>query len=135
MGRPPKPGGSVIEPRRYTDVPKKFGQTSSRLTKGRIDSAQQGAAELQHALVNRIREHLLDSGMDLRAYCAATELPSGLSYERLYRISTGAGMMGLTDLMFWAARVPGFADIARRTMEAMVVEVEPDAGADAQPTV
>jgi hypothetical protein len=69
--------------------------------------------------------------MDLRAYCAATKLPSGLTYERLYRISTGAGMMGLTDLMFWAARVPGFADLARRTMEAMVVEVQPEAGSGA----
>lgn len=125
MGRPPKPGGAVIAPRLYTDVPKKFGQTSSRLTKGTIDSAQQGAAELQHALVNRVREHLLDSGMDLKAYCAAVELPSGLTYDRFYRISTGAGMMGLTDVMYWAGIVPGFAELAQHTMDAMVVQSNP----------
>jgi hypothetical protein len=118
MGRTPKPGGAVIEPRLYTDQPKKFGQTSSRLIAGELASSQQGAAELQHALVNKIREFLLDDGLDLKAYCDAAVLPSGLTYDRLYRISTGATMMGLTDLVYWSSVIPDFAETAQRTMDA-----------------
>jgi hypothetical protein len=124
MGRPPKPGGAVIEPRSYTDVPKKFGLTTSRLAAGAVDSPQQHAAELQHALVNKIREHLLDRGMDLKAYCDATKLPSGLSYDRFYRISTGAGMMGLTDLMYWSGVIPDFAETAACVMQAVAAQAD-----------
>ncbi len=122
MGRSPKPGGAVIEPRSYTDKPKKFGQTSSRLTTGVIASPQQAAAELQHALVNRIREHLLDEGLDLRGYCKVTALPSGLTAERFYRLSTGEGMMGFTDLMYWASVIPDFAETAARVIDTVVVK-------------
>ena len=119
MGRLPKPGGAVIEPRSFTNIPKKFGQTSSRLTAGTIDSPQQGAAEFQHALMNKIREWLLDRGMNLRGYCNVTELPSGLTADRFYRLSVGEGMMGLTDLMYWASVIPDFAETAGRVMEAV----------------
>jgi hypothetical protein len=122
MGRPPKPGGAVIQPRLYTDVPKKFGQTTSRLAVTGAYSPQQGAAELQHALVNNIREHLLDRGMDLRGYCNVTELPSGLTADRFYRLSTGEGMMGLTDLMYWASVIPDFA----QTVARLIAEIVPE---------
>jgi hypothetical protein len=65
MPRSPKPGGVVIEPRTYTDNGKKFGNTSSRLKAGPIITPQQAASELQHALSNKVREHLLDLGLDL----------------------------------------------------------------------
>lgn len=124
MGRLPKPGGAVIEPRSFTNIPKKFGQTSSRLTAGTIDSPQQGAAEFQHALMNKIREWLLDRGMNLRGYCNVTELPSGLTADRFYRLSVGEGMMGLTDLMYWASVIPDFAETAGRVMEAVAAKPE-----------
>ena len=110
MPRPPKPGGVTIEPRSFTNNPKKFGETSTRLTAGPVTSPHQGAAELQHALSNAIREYLMDSGLDLKSFCAGSELPAGLTYERLYRISNGTTMMGLTDLIFWATLIPGFGD-------------------------
>lgn len=108
MPRPPRPGGVTIEPRTFTDNPKKFGATSSRLAAGPVETPQQGAAELQHAVSNVVREHLLDLGLDLKSFCAETELPAGVTFERFYRISNGTQMMGLTDLMFWAERIPDF---------------------------
>jgi len=116
MPRPPKVGGAVIEPRSFTDNPKKFGMTSSRLTPGPVMSPQQGAAELQHALSNKVREHLLDIGMDLRAFCESTEMPAGLSYERLYRSGNGTTMVGLTDIVFWSAHIPGLVDLLSETL-------------------
>jgi hypothetical protein len=120
MPRPPKPGGSTIEPRTFTDVPKKFGATSSRLIAGPVVSPQQGAAELQHALSNKIREHLLDRGLTLRTFCAETALPDGLNFERFFRISNGTIMMGLTDLAFWATQIPDFADAVHTTLARVV---------------
>ena len=79
-------------------------------------SPQQGAAELQHALSNKVREHLLDIGMDLRAFCASTEMPAGLSYERLYRSGNGTTMLGLTDIVFWSAHIPGLVDLLSETL-------------------
>jgi len=111
MPRPPKPGGPTIEPRSFTDNPKKFGATSSRLAPGPVVSPHQGAAEIQHALSNKIREQLLDRGLDLKTFCAETPLPAGLTYERFYRISNGTQMMGLTDLAFWATQIPDFTDV------------------------
>ncbi|MBC7593789.1 MAG: hypothetical protein H7288_07615 [Kineosporiaceae bacterium] len=116
MPRPPKPGGAVFEPRSYTDNRKKFGLTSSRLTTGPITSPQQAAAELQHSLSNKIREHLIDIGGDMKSFCAARELPLGLSYERFYRIANGSTMMALTDLMFWTRVIPHFSDHITATM-------------------
>ncbi len=120
MPKSPKPGGAIIEPRSFTDAPKKFGATSSRLTVGTIATPQQGAAELQHALSNAIREHLLDSGLDLKAFCASTELPAGLSFERFYRISNGTTMMGLTDIAFWANEIPNFAGVLQSALTRVV---------------
>jgi hypothetical protein len=124
MPRPPKPGGVTIEPRSFTDSPKKFGATSTRLRPGPVETPQHAAAELQHVLCTAIREYLLDRGLDLRAFCAQNVLPPGLSYERFYRISNGSTMMGLTDLMFWAAHIPHFTDTlhaaAARTVVANV---------------
>lgn len=122
MPRPPKPGGAVIEPRSFTDNPKKFGMTSSRLTPGPVMSPQQGAAEMQHALSNKVREHLLDIGMDLRAFCASTEMPTGLSYERLYRSGNGTTMLGLTDIVFWSAHIPGFVNLLADTLREVSAE-------------
>lgn len=110
MPASPKRGGAVIEPRSYTTNFRKFGNTSGRLTQGPVVTPQQGAAEVQHALCNRIREYLLDEAVTLKAFCEKTELPEGLSYERLYRISNGTTMMGLTDIMFWTTIIPDFAD-------------------------
>ena len=109
MPAKPKRGGAVIEPRSYTSNPKKFAHTGSRLQDGPIDTPQHAAAELQHLLCNRIREHLLDTDTTLKAYCDAVELPEGLSYERLYRMSNGTTMMSLTDLMYWLTVIPDFA--------------------------
>lgn len=108
MPRTPKRGGAVIEPRSYADNTKKFGNTSTRLRSGELQSPQHGAAELQHALSNTIREHLLDNDTTMKAFCDQRDLPEGLSYERLYRISNGTTMMGLTDVMFWTALIPTF---------------------------
>jgi hypothetical protein len=121
MPRSPKTGGAVIEPRSFTTNRKKFGATSSRLAAGPIDSPQQGAAELQHALVNKIREHLLDVGIDLKSFCAARSLPAGLNYEHFYRNRNGTTMMGLTDVMFWSAEIPGFAEALHHTIATMTV--------------
>ena len=109
MPAKPKRGGAVIEPRSYTSNPKKFAHTGSRLQDGPIDTPQHAAAELQHLLCNRIREHLLDTDTTLKAYCDAVELPEGLSYERLYRMGNGTTMMNLTDLMYWMTVIPDFA--------------------------
>ena len=125
MPKSPKAGGAVIEPRSFTDVRKKFGATSSRLSGDEIASPQQGAAEIQHALSNTIREHLLESGQDLKAFCASTELPAGLNFERFYRISNGTTMMGLTDIAFWANQIPDFARILQVAVTRVV-----DAGSE-----
>ena len=109
MPAKPKRGGAVIEPRSYTSNPKKFAHTGSRLQDGPIDTPQHAAAELQHLLCNSIREHLLDTDTTLKAHCDAVELPEGLSYERLYRMSNGTTMMNLTDLMYWVTVIPDFA--------------------------
>jgi len=117
MPRPPKPGGVVIEPRSYTDNAKKFGRTNQRLTNGPINTPQHAAAELQHALSNTIREHLLEEGRTLKAFCENTALPPGLSFERISRIANGTTMMGLTDLMFWAAHIPEFTNTIHQTIQ------------------
>jgi hypothetical protein len=122
----PKRGGAVIEPRTYTDMPKKFAQTTTRLTAGLIQTPQHGAAELQHALSNTIREYLLDRGTTLRQFCDHGQLPTGLSYERLYRISTGSTMMGLTDILFWTAVIPGFIDTLTTTMNHLAADLTLD---------
>jgi hypothetical protein len=120
MPRPPKQGGPTIEPRAFTDVPKKFGATSSRLASGPVISPQQGAAELQHALSNTIREYLLDRGLTLKAFCTETTLPDGLNFERFYRISNGTTMMGLTDIAFWATQIPGFTEAVTAALTRVV---------------
>ncbi|MCU1543322.1 MAG: hypothetical protein JWM50_1187 [Microbacteriaceae bacterium] len=122
MPRPPRPGGVTIEPRTFTDNPKKFGATSSRLAAGPVETPQQGAAELQHAVSNVVREHLLDLGLDLKSFCAETELPAGVTFERFYRISNGTQMMGLTDLMFWADRIPDFGAAVHAAIDRTVDE-------------
>jgi hypothetical protein len=122
MPRTPKPGGAVVEPRSYTDNAKKFGNTSTRLRAGQTESPQHGAAELQHVLTNKIREYLLDQDLSLKSFCEKTSLPPGLTYERFYRISNGTTMMGLTDIMFWTARIPDFADTLYSTVSKIAIE-------------
>lgn len=124
MPRPPKPGGAVIEPRSFTQTRAKFGRTASRLQPGVITSPQHGAAELQHALANAIREHLLDSGLDLKSFSEATDLPAGLSYDRFQRINRGETMMTLTDLAFWAARIPRLRDVLDATLRSIATDTE-----------
>ena len=122
MPRSPKPGGVIVEPRSFTDNPKKFGNTSTRLQAGAPRSPQHGAAELQHVLTNAIREYLLDHDQSLKSFCETTSLPAGLTLERFYRISNGTTMMGLTDLMFWAAYIPGLTDTLRESMKRLAPE-------------
>ena len=126
MPRSPKPGGAVFVPHSLADNKKKFGKSSSCLTGGAIASPQEEAAELQHAIANRIREYLLDQNTDLLKYCAETPLPRGLSYDRFQRILRGETMMTLTDLMFWVGQIPDLAEFAhksiRRTLDADHVE-------------
>lgn len=122
MPRSPKPGGVIVEPRSFTDNPKKFGNTSTRLQPGAPQSPQHAAAELQHVLTNAIREYLLDHDQSLKSFCEATPRPAGLTLERFYRISNGTTMMGLTDIMFWAAYIPGLTDTLHETMNRLVPE-------------
>ena len=126
MPRSPKPGGAVFVPHSLADNRKKFGKSTSRLITGAIATPQQEAAEVQHAIANRIREYLLDQNTDLLEYCAETPLPRGLSYDRFQRILRGETMMTLTDLMFWAGQIPDLAEFAhsaiQRTLDADHVE-------------
>jgi len=122
MPRSPKPGGVIVEPRWFTDNPKKFGNTGTRLQPGAPQSPQHAAAELQHVITNAIREYLLDHDQSLKSFCETTSLPAGLTLERFYRISNGTTMMGLTDIMFWAAYIPGLTDTLHETMNRLVPE-------------
>ena len=116
MPRPPKSGGAVFEPRTFAENRRKFGRSGSRLLSHKIESPQQGAAELQHAVANRIREYLLDVNTDLKTFCEKAELVSGLSYERFQRINRGETMMTLTDLMFWATVIPNFHEFVAQVV-------------------
>ena len=137
MPRPPKGGGAVFVPRALADNRKKFGRSSTRLIAGRLESPQQQAAELQHAIANRIRDHLLDQNTDLNAYCAEG-LPVGLSYDRFQRILRGETMMAITDVMFWAGQIPDLADFIGSTIGVLAADspeepirigsLEPDPG-------
>ena len=91
-----------------------------RLAGDVIESPHQGAAELQHAIANRVREYLLDENTTLRAYCERNRLAAGLTHERFERILRGETMLTLTDLMFWATEIPDFADFIGTTLSALV---------------
>jgi hypothetical protein len=108
MAETPKQGGAIFEPRSLLDNKKKFGRSGSRLFP-EIQSPQQGAAELQHAITNKVREYLLDEATNLQKFCHDTSLPVGLTYDRFQRMNRGETMMTLTDLMFWATQIPDFA--------------------------
>jgi len=111
MSDTPAPGGdrAIFEPRSLlSDTKKKFGRSSSRLFP-EIQSPQQGAAELQHAIANKVREYLLDEATTLQKFCDDTPLPAGLTYDRFQRMNRGETMMTLTDIMFWATQIPDFA--------------------------
>ncbi len=119
MPRAPKPGGAVFEPRSLADNQKKFGHTGSLLLPHEAHEARtphEGAAELQHAIANRIREYLLDKNTDLKSFCENTKLGPGLTYERFQRINRGETMMTLTDLMFWSTVIPRFHEVVGRAM-------------------
>ena len=120
MPHSPKPGGAIFEPRSLLENKKRFGRSTSRLFPT-IDSPQQAAAELQHAIANRIREHLLDQASSLQKICAATPPPTGLSYDRFQRINRGETMLTLTDLMFWAAQIPDFPRFLAGTVQRLTV--------------
>jgi hypothetical protein len=83
-----------------------------------VESPQQGAAELQHAITNRIREYVLDHG-DLKQYCDNTDLPAGLSFERFQRINRGETMITLTDVMYWASLIPNLAEFIGAAIDAI----------------
>lgn len=116
MPRSPKPGGAVIEPRSFAIVAGKFGKTSTRLEDVPIDTAQRAAAELQHAISNHVREFLIDQATSLRRFCTAVDMPSGVTYERLYRINAGASMLTMTDLAFWNAHVTDMPEFVAEAM-------------------
>ena len=121
MPRYPKDGGAVFVPRSLADNQRKFGRSSSRLIAGRLESPQQQAAELQHAIANRIRDHLLDQNTNLNEFCAAG-LPVGLSYDRFQRILRGETMMTTTDMMFWASQVPDLAAFIGSTIGVLAAD-------------
>lgn len=102
-------------PRSYASNRKKFGNSSSPLA-AEVTSPQQAAAELQHAIANQVREHVLDHHSDLKAYCDTEKLPEGLSYERMQRIMRGETMMTFTDLMYWASRIPALGPFVGQTV-------------------
>jgi hypothetical protein len=118
MPRPPKPGGAVFVPRSFA-TRKKFGRSSSRLTSNSIESPQQAAAELQHAIANRIREYLLDQDTDLKAHCEDNKLPEGLNYGRFQRINRGETMITITDVMYWVGQIPDLASDIHAAMDAV----------------
>lgn len=140
MPRPPKDGGAVFVPRSLADNRKKFGRSSTRLIAGRLESPQQQAAELQHAIANRIRDHLLDQNTDLNAFCAEG-LPVGLSYDRFQRILRGETMITITDVMFWAGQIPNLAELIATTIRLLAAENRdertgsPEADPDREPAV
>lgn len=107
-------------PRSFADNRKKFGRTGTRLTAGPVDSPHQSAAELQHAIANRVREYLLDENTTLRAYCENRPLAAGLTNDRFERIMRGETMITLTDLMFWAAEIPDFSNFMGATVGELV---------------
>ena len=82
-------------------------------------------------LSNTIREYLLDNNTTLKAFCDQRELPEGLSYERLYRISNGTTMMGLTDVMFWTAIIPTFGATLTTTINNLARDLALDGSATA----
>ena len=119
MPRAPESGGAVFEPRSLVDNRKKFGHSSSLLLPQEpheVRTPHEGAAELQHAIANRIREYLLDNNTDLKSFCENTELAPGLTYERFQRINRGETMMTLTDFMFWATVIPKFPEFVFRVV-------------------
>jgi len=116
MPRSPKPGGAVIEPRSYATVDGKFGKTTTPLKDAPIDSAQRAAAELQHAISNHIREFLIDQATSLRNFCATNDMPTGVTYERLYRINAGASMLTMTDLAFWNGHMKDLPEFVAESM-------------------
>lgn len=132
MPRPPKLGGAVFEPRSLSGSRKKFGRSRDRLTAGDVESPQQAAAELQHAIANTIREYMLDQNMDLKTYCDTVDLPRGLTYERFQRINRGETMITLTDIMFWAGKIPGLAAFIGHTIAS--ITTPPDRAGSPGPT-
>lgn len=116
MPRQPKDGGAVFVPRSFAESSRAFGSTSSWLTSHPISAPQQEAAELQHAITNKVREYLLEQNTDLAKFCRTPDgadeqtLPKGLSYDRFQRIMRGETMLTLTDLMYWASTIPGLAE-------------------------
>ncbi|MCY7290405.1 MAG: hypothetical protein LH624_19720 [Cryobacterium sp.] len=116
MPRKPQPGGVVFEPRSLADNPKKFGRTSTQLATGPMETPHQAAAELQHAVANRIREHLLDQNTNIRTFCATNELPPGLSEDRSQRLLRGETMITITDMLFWARQIPDLAPFIGATL-------------------
>jgi hypothetical protein len=109
----------TIEPRSFASVAGKFGKTTTRLRDEPIDSAHRAAAELQHAISNRIREFLIDQGTTLPSFCAAVDLPPGITYERLYRINTGVAMLTMTDLAFWNTQIRDMPDFVAESLRGL----------------
>jgi hypothetical protein len=50
-----------------------------------------------------------------------------MSYERFYRISNGTTMMTLTDLMFWAGKIPEFAEFVHDTVAKITLAQQTEA--------
>lgn len=129
MPRQPLDGGAVFVPRSFAESSRAFGSTSSWLTSHPISAPQQEAAELQHAITNKMREYLLEQNTDLAKFCRTPDgaddqtLPKGLSYDRFQRIMRGETMLTLTDLMYWASTIPQLAEFIG-TKIADIVEAE-----------
>lgn len=122
MPRSPKTGGVVFSPRTYAVNPRKFGKSATRLSAEPLDTPQHAAAELQHAIINRVRECLLDDNHTLRSLAAEDHLPPGVTYDRLQRIARGETMLTLTDVMFWAKRYPQLATYIGEVMTTLTAQ-------------
>ena len=106
----PIAGGFVFEPRAQAAVPGQFGRTALQLVPASgvaLEDPRFRAAQLQHHLVNVVREALVSTGKSLHTF--VKEQPSktpGVGYDRLVRIQRGETMMQLADFFHWAGHFP-----------------------------
>lgn len=132
----PIAGGFVFEPRKQASVPGQFGRTALQLAPASgvtLEDPRFRAAQLQHQLVNVVREALVSTGLSLHAFVEAQPSKTpGLGYDRLVRIQRGETMMQLADFFHWAGHFPavGAALAAYRYDLPVIPTGHADNGAD-----
>ncbi|MCY7287293.1 MAG: hypothetical protein LH624_03330 [Cryobacterium sp.] len=88
---------SSYRPRDWCVTPRLFGKAERvtwRTPNGPVESAQQGAARLQHTYALKIQLLLRAQGISVRGFCAA----SGKTYDRMLRVLNGQMVMRLEDV-------------------------------------